>query len=623
MLRMPRLFQDGMVLQRDVRIPVWGWAAPAAAVTVTLADRTERGVADASGAWSVAFPALSAGGPHTLTVESEGATVTVRDIVVGDVWVASGQSNMEWPLSAAKGGAEAIAASADPMLREFAVPLTWSYTPQPDLEGGSWQSADPEHSADFSAVAYFFARDLRAELDVPIGIIHTSWGGSSIEAWMSREALGMSESDWAEWMRQEQERSAELRDALEARIGGLPETDAGLVDGRAVWSDPELDDADWDAVPVPSLWEEAGFAGLDGTAWYRFTFALTEAEAQQDALVSLGMIDDDDVAFVNGTEVGRTEGYNLRREYDVPASALRSGANVLTVHVADGGGGGGLYGDAADFYLETSAGRTSLADTWKFKVGSVRVQEDGQRINKIPSALYNQMLHPLLRYPIKGAIWYQGESNANSDEQAAAYRPLFQSLIQSWRQGWAGADDDFPFLWVQLPNFGPVDAEPPDRAAWATLRESQTAALALPNTGQAVAIDVGNPDDIHPLDKEPVGARLARIAREVAYGESLATSGPVYRSHTVQNGEVVIEWDHATGGLVSTAEGGIEGFALAGPDRRWVWADARIDGDRVVVSSPEVSEPVAVRYAWSNSPPNLSLFNHESLPAAPFRTDDW
>lgn len=525
-LRLPRLFQSGMVLQRDTRIPVWGWAPPGASVAVTFGGTTQRAVAGADGAWTVRFPALPAGGPHTLTVEGAGARMEIPDVLVGDVWVASGQSNMEWPLARATGGPEAAAAARDPLIREFAVPHAWAEAPADDLPGGAWAPADSAHAGAFSAVAYYFARDLRAATGVPIGIIHTSWGGANVETWTSREGLGIGDDAWAAMMAAERGREAMIRDSLRARIGTLPAVDAGLVDGRALWADPALDEGGWTELAVPGYWEQAGFGGMDGVAWYRTAFTLTEAEARGDARLSLGAIDDDDVTWINGVEVGRTSGYAAPRRYTVPASALRAGRNVLAIRVADGAGNGGPYGPADAFHLETAAGRKPLAGTWRFRVGAVSIRPDGQRINKVPSYLYNRMLHPVTRYPIRGAIWYQGESNANNDAQAAAYAPLFAGLIRDWRRAWGIGD--FPFLWVQLPNFGGMDAEPPARAGWATLRESQTAALALPNTGQVVAIDVGEAADLHPPHKEPVGRRLALVARRVAYGERVADSGPIY-----------------------------------------------------------------------------------------------
>jgi sialate O-acetylesterase len=623
-LRLARLFGDGMVVQRDAAIPVWGWAAPGDTVTVTFAGRTERATADGAGAWRVTFPAMAAGGPHSLTVQSGGERIALGDVMIGDVWVASGQSNMEMTVAAANDADREIAAAHDPLLRHFKVPLTWSWQPEDDLAGGSWAAADPAHVGDFTAVGYFFGRALRGALDVPIGIINTSWGGSAIEAWISRGASGLDDLAWAHVIAREEVRRRETRETLEARIGTLPTEDEGLVNGVARWADPALNDSAWSSIRVPGLWEEAGYPDMDGVAWYRTSFTLTPAEAQREVRLAVGAVDDEDITWVNGVEVGRMQRYDAQRLYDVPAAALRAGSNVVAVRVLDTGGGGGIWQSPEQVYVEVGGVRRPLAGTWKFKVGIVTLNADGQRINKIPTVLYNRMLHPLLPFPIKGVIWYQGESNANDLAQAKAYRGQLATLIRSWRREWGGAGGDFPFLWVQLPNFGPVDTVPPANAAWATLRESETAALALPNTGQAVTIDVGEPGDIHPRDKQDVGARLALVARSVAYGADLVSSGPVYRRHSIRDGRVEVEFDHAEGGLVSRAGGDeVIGFAVAGEDRRFVWAHARIDGNRVIVRSEHVQRPVAVRYAWSNSPPAPSLYNGAGLPAAPFRTDAW
>jgi sialate O-acetylesterase len=623
-LRLPQLFGDGMVLQRGTRIPVWGWAAPGTRVAVLLHGRTARATADGSGAWSVTLPALAAGGPYALAVEGGGARIDVRDILAGDVWVASGQSNMEWPVAAAVNGAQEVASAHDPRIRQFAVPQSFSDVPEADVTGGNWAPADSQHAGPFTAVGYFFARELRRSVDVPIGLINTTWGGSNIETWMSRRALATGDSVWDAMLRQRGADEAARRAALRVRIGDLPAADGGLVDGRAVWADPALEDSGWAALAVPGVWERAGYDGMDGIAWYRTTFTLTEDEARQGVRLGLGTIDDNDMTWVNGTEVGRTDGYAKPRLYTVPPAALRAGRNVVAVRVEDTGGDGGFYGDAAMVYVEVGGVRRPLAGTWKFKVGAVSFQPDGQRINKFPTVLYNRMLHPLLPFPVKGVIWYQGESNANSVEQATAYGTLFQDLIRSWRREWGGPRGSMPFLWVQLPNFGAVDSLPPDRSAWATLREAQAAALALPRTGQVVAIDIGEAGTIHPRNKQEVGRRLALVARAVAYGRSLVSSGPTYRRHQVQGNRVVIAFDHRGGGLVSRApDGRVSGFALAGADRRFAWAEARVEGDRVVAWSDRVSHPVAVRYAWSNSPAGLTLFNREGLPAAPFRTDRW
>lgn len=624
-LRLARIFGDGMVVQRGKPVVVWGWAAPAAKVTVGFHDHTATAVVSAGGSWRVRLPPERAGGPYELTVRSGDNRIDLRDVLVGDVWVASGQSNMEFRVGEGINAAQEIATAHDSLIREFKVPNSWSNAPEDDLAGGSWAPADPQHVGSFSAVAYFFARELRNSERVPIGIVNTTWGGSAIEAWLSRSAQHISDSAIAARQRAEDAHLAAVRDSLRVRIGALPTTDGGLVNGRAVWADPMLDDGSWTDVHVPGYWEDQGFPSMDGVAWYRLAFDLDSARAARaahDATLTVQAIDDDDVTWMNGVEIGRTKGYNLRRTYRVPASALRPGRNVLAVRVSDGGGGGGIYEPVT---LSTGDDSTrSLDGTWKFKVGMVSFEPDGQRINKIPTVLYNKMLNPLLPLPIKGVIWYQGESNANNDAQAAAYREQFASLVNSWRKSWDGGRYAFPFLWVQLPNFGTPDSVPPLHAAWALQRESMDAALALPHTGRAVTIDVGEANDIHPKNKQDVGARLALVARKVAYGEPVLASGPTYRGRTLRGDTAIVTFSNIGSGLVTrSGDSRVHGFELAGPDRKFAWADAQIVGDRVKVWSDRVRQPVAVRYAWTNNPDRADLYNREKLPAAPFRTDRW
>ena len=622
-LRTARIFGDGMVVQRGGPIPVWGWAPAHARVTASLGRQTRTATADASGAWRVAFPAMAAGGPYELTIATVDTRLVIRDVLVGDVWVASGQSNMEWPVSLSDSAAVDIASANDSKIREFAVPHSYSDEPETDVVGGAWSAATPRTVGGFSAVAYFFARELRKTVDVPIGLIHTSWGGANIQTWMSRGALRMTDSAWSAMVARDRARTDSLRASIRARIGDLPTEDAGLVDGRALWAEPALADESWATMRTPGVWESAGYDGMDGVAWYRTSFTLTDDEARRAVRLSLGPIDDADITWVNGVEVGRTNRYDEPRTYDVPLSALRAGRNVIAVRVEDGGGGGGIYGDTSAVYVDVGGVRRSLAGAWRFKVGKVSFQPDGQRINKVPTILYNRMIHPLLGFPIKGVIWYQGESNSNDMRQATEYRTLFSTLISSWRSEWDGSGS-FPFLWVQLPNYGTVDTVPPATSSWATVRESQAAALALPNTGQAIAIDLGGATELHPRNKRDVGARLALVARAVAYGQRVVASGPTYLRHTVRDGRVEVELTGVGGGLVNRAgAASLPGFAIAGDDRRFVWADAKIDGNRVVVWSDRVARPVAVRYLWTNSPAAPALYNREGLPAAPFRTDSW
>jgi sialate O-acetylesterase len=617
-LRVSRLIGDGMVMQRHHPVPVWGWASPGTEVTVTFDQQPYRTRADASGGWRVQLPAMAAGGPHTMTIEGAGTHQTVQDILVGDVWVCSGQSNMEWTVANARDAAQEIAAARDRHIRHFKVPLSWANAPEPDLAGGTWAAADPAQVGDFTAVGYYFARHLRAYVDVPIGLINTSWGGSRIEPWMSAAMLGMDEAGVARLLEQEESRVQRLRANLQARIGSLPTRDAGLVDGQAHWADPSLDDTGWASIDVRATWEQAGYEGMDGIAWYRTAFDLTAEEARAGLRLSLGTIDDSDVTWINGQEVGRMEqAWNQPRVYTVPPTVLRPGRNVLAVRVEDTGGGGGMFGDPGLLYLEANGQRRTLAGMWRFRVGVVTTTAAAQK-NQVAMLLYNKMIYPLLPYPIKGALWYQGESNAG-DRDAFVYRDQFRQMITGWRQDWGVGD--FPFLYVQLANFMAPDSLPAE-SGWAMLRESQSAALTLPHTAQAVIIDLGEAEDIHPRNKQDVGLRLSLAARKVAYGEDLVWSGPVYRHHTVRTGQMVLTFDHVGSGLV--AKGGmVQGFAIAGADRRFVWAQARLEGNTVVVWHEAIPDPQAVRYAWGNNPDKASLYNREGLPASPFRTDTW
>ena len=624
-LRLAKLFGDGMVVQRGARIPVWGWGAPGGAVTARLGSRVAQATADSTGRWSMTFPALSAGGPWTLSVDANDQHLAIGNVMVGDVWIASGQSNMEFHLGQAAGAAREIASAHDSLIREFKVPISWSEQPSSDLAGGSWSPADSSHVGAFSAVAYIFARELRRTQHVPIGIVNTTWGGSRIETWLSAEAQGLSADRAAEGLASERRRIDSVQAALRARFGNL-EHDPGLVNGTAIWASPALGDSGWTPIAVPALWETQGYADLDGIAWYRTTFALTADESGRDAALSLGMIDDDDITWVNGVEVGRTAGYNLARHYTIPASALHVGTNVVAVRVTDTGGGGGIYGASGDVHVDVGTTSHALAGNWKFRVAEIGRQQMGGA-NQLPTLVYNRMVFPLLPIAIKGVIWYQGESNANDDAQAHAYRGQFRQLITSWRHDFnGGREPTFPFLWVQLPNFRDPDPEPTATGGgWPILRESMTAALSLQSTGQAITIDVGEANDIHPKNKIDVGRRLALVARRVAYGERVLTSGPTYGTHTIRGGRVTVHFANTGRGLVShgVTDGSVGAFALAGPDRHFVWAQARIEGSHVVVWSARVPHPVAVRYAWSQNPADANLYNRNGLPAAPFRTDTW
>ena len=614
---LPRLFADGMVLQRDRPMPVWGRSAAGAQVRVSFADGAVATRADAQGDWRVELSARPAGGPYAMRIDDGDSVRELRDVYVGDVWLASGQSNMEWPVASSADAETEIARATDALIRHFKVPRSWSGAPQWQLAGGDWVASSPESAGSFSAVAHFFARELRAATGVPIGIIESAWGGSRIEAWMDARTQGLDAADVAAHARALEDADrrglAEMRRRL-SRFD-LPADDDG-------WQAPDFDDAAWADIRVPSGWEAAGWDGMDGVAWYRTRFVLDEAEARAGVLLGVGRIDDSDVTWVNGVQVGDTTmQYDAPRRYAVPASALRAGVNHVAVRVTDAGGGGGIHGAAEEAFVQPHGGAPRpLAGTWKFRPARVTLAPAGDR-NRHPALLYNAMIHPLQPYPVRGVIWYQGESNADDVDEALRYRQQFPDMIRQWRAQWRAPE--LPFLWVQLAGFG-SGKDRGQRSPWAVLRESQSAALSLPATAQAVAIDIGDAGDIHPRNKRDVGRRLALAARRVAYGEAVPWSGPVATGTTFDGDAAVVRFD--SGARALAARGGgeeIHGFQLAGADRIFHPATARIDGATLVVRSAGVAAPVAVRYAWRDDPADADLVNDAGLPASPFRSDDW
>jgi sialate O-acetylesterase len=612
---LPLMFSDGAVVQRDRPLPVWGWATPGAQVEVNFDGRAATATVSGTGEWRVELPAHAAGGPFVMTIrESQGNTVTVRDMLVGDVWLASGQSNMEWPVGQAMDAAKEIARANDSGIRHFKVPKSWSGQPEARLTGGQWQAASPQTVGQFSAVAYYFARDLRARAGVPIGIIDSTWGGSNIEAWMDAASQGADAATIATKLR-------EVRAADERALASTRQRMARWPEGAddATWKDADLDDSDWDWLPVPALWETAGYTGMDGVAWYRMTFELSAEEAAAGVVLGLGMIDDSDEAWVNGQRIGGLNRWNTPREYRVEPQVLRAGINHLALRVTDTGGGGGIHGDANLVYVQPQdAARRTLQASWKFRPAMVTVAMQDDK-NLIETLLFNQMIHPLQPYPLRGFIWYQGEANAFATDVAYRYRDQFATLIRAWRADWR--QPELPFLWVQLANFR-SGADSATHSPWAVLRESQTRALALPATAQVVTIDIGDPADIHPLNKQEVGRRLALAARHVSYGEALVFSGPAYGVAKFDRDTVRVEFDTQGSGLAARG-GALQGFEVAGEDHRFHPARAVIAGHSVVVSSDAVGQPRAVRYAWSDNPEQANLTNSEGLPASPFRTDDW
>lgn len=617
-LTLPYLIEDGMVVQRDKEIPFWGKASPRTEVVVSFNKQRKKITADSNGDWRVSFSPLSAGGPYQVEFENEGLTKTIADVLVGDVWVCSGQSNMEWPLRSVDNAESEIAAAGDNHIRHFAVPKSWALAREQELAGGDWQVATAETSPHFSAVCFLFAKYIREKKDIPIGLIHSSWGGSNIESWMDAPQLGMTPQEAQENI--EKLMAVENKDA-EAVVARVKQWPDALADSYsdADWSGTDVEQSDWVSIQAPMLWESQGFNGLDGVAWYRTTFELSESEVS-DAMLGLSRIDDHDVTWVNGNKVGETKAYDELRQYSVPKEFLQVGTNTIAVRVEDTGGGGGIYSAAKDLFIATESVRKSLQGTWQFKVDKGRVSIASNR-NHTPTALYNKMMHPLFNTNIKGVLWYQGETNAESAEQAVEYRDEFRVLIQDLRKKWN--DPSMPFYWVQLANWI-SGGDNGNVSPWAILRESQSAALELNNTAQAVAIDVGNPTDIHPRDKQTVAKRLALSALKNIYGvKNINASGPIYKNMKIKGNAITVNFDDREWLALRAGSGEeLKGFSIAGPDQQYYPAQATIKGTSVIVSSELVLQPNSVRYAWSDNPENANLVDKEGLPAGPFRAGE-
>jgi sialate O-acetylesterase len=616
---MPLIFSDNMVLQRDREIRVWGSADSGERVRVTLENERKTTRAGNDGRWEVLFTPMSAGGPYSMKVEGRN-TLEFSNILIGDVWLCSGQSNMEWPISQSANPEHEIRSSSYPDIRLFTVPRRTSSKPEDDIESGTWVECGPETVTSFSATGYFFGRHIHRETGVPVGLINSSWGGTVAETWISRETMAGID-DFKEIMSRAEEPEKQQEEIMVRLLEWnekIERQDAGKAGN---WHDPDHEDLEWEMMKLPTVWEQAGLPGLDGVVWFRKEITLTAEEANRPLILNIGAIDDSDYTYLNGHLVGTTlNQYSQNRRYMVDPAMLKEGLNILAVRVIDNGGGGGIWGDAGKLYYQSADNQISLAGHWKYAVGietGPQPQPQGGP-NSFPSLLFNGMIHPVTPLAIRGVIWYQGESNAG---RAYQYRTLFRELIKDWRKQWA--NENMPFLFVQLTSFMAPAAEPVE-SDWAELREAQSMALELPNTGMAVIIDIGDADDIHPRNKQDVGKRLALAALKISYDHDIVSAGPVYRSMQVDGDRIVLSFDTSGSELKGNDKYGyIKGFTIAGEDRVFHWAKAYLEDGKVVVYSEKVTRPVAVRYAWANNPYDANLVNTEGLPASPFRTDSW
>ncbi len=629
-LKLAKIFSSEMMIQRGETVPVWGWSTPGTEVVLRWDDSPPfHTITSKQGEWEIKLPPTTKKGPHRMEVRSGSENVIVENIIAGDIWLCAGQSNMEWMVENSNQAEIELARAEYPEIRLFDVPHKMANLPAKDLPGEPvWHPCRKESVRQFSAVGYFFGRDLHEKLGLPIGLISDNFGGTIIQTWMSPEGfagLVNYEKDIAALPEVDFEADKrEGHDEFNVWLRAFHDRDKGISDEQYVWANTDY--SDWKSMDLPGIWEASGDTSLferDGVVWFAKDFYVEEIPAGVDQKLSLGPIDDSDMTWINGTLVGQMENrYNKDRWYTIPPGVLKTGKNTLVVRVEDYIGGGGLYGDPEQLFVRIGEEIIPLAGRWKYKVGMLTdtpMPKNNFGPNGYPCVLYNGMIAPITRFPIKGVIWYQGESNVY---KAVEYRDLLQRWVRDWRSRWHAPD--MPFLWVQLANFGPVQ-ETPKPSMWAELREAQEAGLALPHTGMITAIDIGEGKNIHPRNKQEVGRRLALAAEKEVYGLPVKYYGPHKRSATFGDNYVDIRFDSVYGGLyVTNRYGCAHGFSIAGADRVFHWARAYVvDAQTVRVFAPEGKAPVSVRYAWEDNPFDLNLFNSEGFPALPFRTDDW
>jgi sialate O-acetylesterase len=615
------MFGDNMVLQRGKPNAIWGWSKPGDAIRVEIGGHTAKTVAGADGRWEVRIQPPAPGGPYTIRIDGA-RRVELHEVLVGDVWLCGGQSNMQLGLARTRNGAEEINSAHHPEIRLYIVRVHAAYSPTAVAQG-KWRICSPQSIAEeggFSAVAYFFACRVQEDVHVPIGLVEDCLGGTPSEAWTSPETL-----------RPLKDFDAQLAEVQRLKAKGGPEYgnyimhwyddyDAGLKGNS--WAAVDLDDSNWKTVQIPGGFRELGVADAPSVCWFRREITLPDPLPAGPASIRLGVIEKMDTTYINGQWVGASAWVENPRVYQVKDGILKPGKNLLTVRVFKLKPDGGFMTEAGGLRLVLGDGTVvPLAGEWK---GALSVDARPphplplgfENWPVMPSVLYQGMLRPVAPLAITGAIWYQGEANA---DRAYQYRTLLPAMIGDWRKLFG--QGDFPFYIVSLPAFMHRQ-EHPVESAWAELREAQAlTARNVPNSALAVTIDTGDPDDIHPPDKKIVGERLALCALAEHYGIKIPFQGPTFKSVAHRPGALELHFDHTAGGLVVKGDK-LEEFSIAGKDRQWHWAEARIVGDAVVVSSPDVPEPEAARYAWQ-SYPAATLYNGAGLPAVPFRTDTW
>lgn len=621
-LLLPHLISDGMVLQREKRIKIWGEAKPESDINVMFCDQKYTSVADKNGKWEIILSDLKPGGPYEMVITCGEQRKVIRDILVGDVWVLGGQSNMELPIERTLDLFEEEVKNANcPEIRQFSVPMTYNFHgPQEELSGGSWTSVTPETIYDFSAVGYFFAKKIYDTYHIPIGLIHAAVGGTPAEAWISEENLKPFER-FKEMLtlckddayvngiiKNEERENALWYEELNAK-------EPGFHDAKGYWYSETYDDTDWKEMILPRRFNDTEIGNFKGSVWFRKEFVIPEELKEEEAKLVLGTIVDGDETYLNGVLIGSTGYLYPPRRYNIPANLLKPGKNVLAVRVIITQNIGAFVTDMP-YFIQLSNKKIPVDGVWKYRIGAgMRAQKPLTFFQYKPTGVYNSMIYPIRKYAIQGVLWYQGESNTGHPED---YGELFKTVIKEWRSTFDSGE--FPFLYVQLANYCPWRMEP-EESGCAGVREQQRRTLAVHNTGMAVIHDVGEYNDLHPQDKKTVGERLALWAMNMVYGEEIVCSGPIYERMEVEGNQIRLYFKYIGSGLVAKGEE-LKGFLICGKDGKYHEAEAFIDGDTVVVHSELVKEPVNVRFGWADNPEEANLYNKEGLPASPFTTEE-
>lgn len=617
---MPKVFSSHMVLQRDNEIPIWGNAPAGTGITALFGNTETKGVTGENGKWMLHLPSFKAGGPYKLIVyqtEKPEQKIEFDDVLVGDVWLASGQSNMELQVQEAKNAKEEIQKANYPTIRFFFVAHNKSVKPEADILGGSWQVCDSVNIKTASAVAYYFAHKIHSDINVPIGILQSTWGGTPVETWTSKEMLLTTPITRDKVIANDTVNPTHfVKDSLDLiRFWDIVYHPKNKTD--KIITQSSYNDSKWPEVTMPSVLKTSGIPYYEGMIWLRKEIVLPVNFKTETVTLHLGHPEMNYSVYINGNEICKTQwNANPTHIYTIPSKFIHKGKNLLSVRMAYLWGGGGFNPPAEEMYISDGNTKLSLAGVWKYMKDLEPSLPKIHNYQYYPTFLYNAMIHPILPYGLKGILWYQGEAN---DTLAYNYRTLFPLMINDWRIRWK--QGYLPFLYVQLPNYKKLQTEPME-SEWAELREAQAMALVQPNTGMVCTIDLGEAETIHPKDKQDVGYRLALQAEKLAYGKAGTVSGPMFSSFRRDGNTIRISFKEIGSGLKTKDSSSPREFTIAGADHKFYNATAQIRNNEIIVSSDKVTNPVAVRYAWSDNP-DCNLINAEGFPVVPFRTDNW